>query len=70
MTNHHDLMLSDLVRFVTDAARQLEQLSLAPDTHQERKTLLPPPRLEIPTAVVVAGETSGTPPSLCVHNIM
>ena len=51
----HDVLLSDLVRFVKDAAHQLEQLSRAADTHQESNTLLPHPRLEIPTAIVVVG---------------
>lgn len=67
MTDHHDLLLSDLVRFVADAAQQLRLLSCSAEAHSdsqsERETLRPPPRLEIPTAVVAAGETAMiTPP--------
>ena len=55
MASHHDSLLSDLVRFVTDASQQLERLSPVPTTPERRGQ--PPSRLEIPTAVVVAGQS-------------
>ena len=54
MASHHDRLLSDLVRFVTDASRQLDRLSSAHTSPGRRG--LPPSRLEVPTAVVVAGK--------------
>ena len=54
MASHHDSLLSDLVRFVTDASQQLDRLSPAHATPGLRGQ--PPSRLEIPTAVVVAGQ--------------
>ena len=57
MASHHDNLLGDLVRFVSDASHQLAQLSSSTHTHSEETVPPRPPRLEIPTAVVVVGIT-------------
>lgn len=58
MTNQHDQLLNDLVKFVTDSSYQLHRLSQThTPTTPHSQTKLPPSRLEIPTAVLVAGET-------------
>ena len=60
MANQHDQLLSDLVKFIADASHQLHGLAHTTGSNQcqtaERRP--PPSRLEIPTAVVVAGHGS------------
>ena len=66
MEKLHDQLLDDLLQFVEDSSRQLHKLSPAHSssdsddhgcsaTEKEEKRCLPP-RLEIPTAVLIAGQ--------------
>ena len=53
ISKQHDKIFTDLLEFIRSAQQQLESLHLSSES--EASHLLLPPRLEVPTAVLVAG---------------
>ena len=59
MAQQHDQVFGDLLQFVQGASRQLRSLRAQSTSHPSPKpgrNKLLPPRLEIPTAVLIAGQ--------------
>ena len=58
MSSHHNQLLNDVVKFICSASKSLSFIShTATHSTEDSSTVSSQPRLEIPTAVVVAGQT-------------